>query len=394
MNVNHFSHCWFLIFKGFIVSRFGILFLGIVCLGCGAAEKAVPTTATNVAATPSFTLAWSEYPSWSVFGVASEKGLINGAAGKLGPIEKKWGVDLVLKEADYDTCLTMYGANSVDAVCMTNIDSLAPSLTRKSVGILPTSTSVGADACIIVSTPEGSKPRPDIQPKPSDHPFLANHADILLSTNATYGLQNSVSQYVFERVIEKETGKKPNYEFKNMDPAAAAQAMQTKQNGINSIMVWNPFVLQTLRTRTDAFVAFDSSSIPEEVVDMVVVGQDSLDKPKGKEFALAVIDTYYKVNDLLADAKQGDETLVSLGSKFSNLGLEDMKLVVQQTRFYNNADAAKKILTSEKFQKETMPKVVDFCLAHGIVASKPSVGFNDTKAQFNITDQYVNEFVK
>ena len=44
---------------------------------------------------PSFTLAWSEYPSWSTFGVAHEVGIINGEKGKLGPIEKKWGVDIV-----------------------------------------------------------------------------------------------------------------------------------------------------------------------------------------------------------------------------------------------------------------------------------------------------------
>ena len=85
---------------------------------------------------PSFSLAWSEYPSWSVFGVAHEKGLINGEKGKLGPIEKKYNVDIVLKEADYDTCLTLFGTGTVDASCQTNMDSLAPALGRDSVVIL------------------------------------------------------------------------------------------------------------------------------------------------------------------------------------------------------------------------------------------------------------------
>ena len=40
------------------------------------------------AAEPVYSLAWSEYPSWSVFGVASEKGLINGEKGKLGTLER------------------------------------------------------------------------------------------------------------------------------------------------------------------------------------------------------------------------------------------------------------------------------------------------------------------
>ena len=71
---------------------------------------------------PAFSLAWSEYPSWSVFGVAHEFGLVNGAAGKTGPIEEKYGIDLVLKEADYDGCIVMYGAAQCDAACLTNIN--------------------------------------------------------------------------------------------------------------------------------------------------------------------------------------------------------------------------------------------------------------------------------
>ena len=51
-------------------------------------------------AAPSFTLAWSEYPSWSVFGVADEQGLIDGKQGAMGSIEEKWNVDIVLKLAD------------------------------------------------------------------------------------------------------------------------------------------------------------------------------------------------------------------------------------------------------------------------------------------------------
>src|SRR6185503_5388693 len=77
---------------------------------------AITTTSTALAAAPSFSLAWSEYPSWSVFGVANELKLIDAAEGKLGPIEKKWNVDIVLKEAEYDPCLTMYGAAQCDAV--------------------------------------------------------------------------------------------------------------------------------------------------------------------------------------------------------------------------------------------------------------------------------------
>lgn len=317
----------------------------------------------------SFSLAWSEYPSWSVFGVASEKGIIQGEEGKLGPVEEEWGVDIVLKEADYDTCLTLYGSSTVDAVCMTNMDSLAPCLGRDSVAVLPTSTSVGADACIVVGIGEIDD----------------------LKGKTTYGLEKSVSQYAFERILIKQ-GKDPKgFPFRNMDPAAAAQAMQTGQENIQSIMVWNPFVLQTLRTKEDSARLFDSSEIPEEIIDMVVVGKDVLGKPEGEQFVCAVIDAFYRVNRLLADPSERDDTLVALGAKFSNLGLEDMKIVVQETQFYATPDEALGLYESQKFQNETMPMVVDFCVSHDIVDRKPVVGFGDPAAQLNFDTTFIKK---
>jgi NitT/TauT family transport system substrate-binding protein len=343
----------------------------LIAAGCSKPTPTAGTTSTGNAgdtgATPVFSLAWSEYPSWSVFGVAHEKAIIDGEEGKLGPIEEKWGVDIVLKEADYDTCLAYYGASETDAVCITNMDTLAPSLSRDSVAILPTSTSVGADACIAV----GMDDLDALKDKP------------------TYGLEMSVSQYCFERNLELQGRSIKDFPFKNMDPGAAAQAMQTNQEDIQSIMVWNPFVLQTLRTRDGAKVLFDSSTIPEEIIDMVVIGKDALSRDGGEAFAGAVIETFYEINRMMADPATGDETLIAIGEKFSSLQIDDMKEVVKQTRFYGTPDAALTLLSDEKFKTETMPAVVSFCESHGIVEKKPTVGFNDDAAQLNFTTKFI-----
>ena len=339
----------------------------LLLAGCGGDSQ--PGADADGKTPPVFTLAWSEYPSWSVFGVASEKGLINGKKGELGPVEEEWGVDIVLKEHDYDTCLTLYGTSTVDAVCMTNMDSLPPSLSRDSVAILPTSTSVGADACIVVGIDDLDG----------------------LKGIATYGLEKSVSQYAFERNLEI-AGKDPkDFPFKNMDPAAAATAVQTGQENIQSIIVWNPFVLQTLRTTKDAKRLFDSSTIPEEIIDMVVVGKDIVETPNGHDFACAVIDTFYRVNQLLADPDEGDATLVALGAKFSSLGLEDMKQVVKETQFYKTPDEALALFEGQKFREDTMPTVVAFCVSHAIVDEEPTVGFDDATAQLNFDTTYIKD---
>lgn len=365
------------------------LVVAVVVVGCGGTQQQQQqqqNRSDDSTVTPVFTLAWSEYPSWSVFGVADEAGLIDGRFGHQGSIEKKYGIDIVLKQADYDTCLTLFGSNSVDASCQTNIDSLAPSLGRASVIILPTSTSVGGDACIAVGFDDKEEPR-------------AVAVLDYLKKHTTYGLEKSVSQYAFERniaLLGQHLGFKDlvmsDYKFSQMDPAAAATAMQTKQAKIESIMVWNPFVLQTLRTRPDAKTLFDSATIPEEIIDCIVVGKDSLNKKGGKEFSLAMIDTYFAVCNMMQDQKKGDATYVALGNKFCNLGAADMKLVCTQTRFYNNPTKGLALMQSPKFRDQTTPMITKFCVDHGMLKEEPKVGFNKTDANLNFDDSYLKEF--
>ncbi len=332
--------------------------------GCGGGE---PAKKGEVAA-PSFTLAWSEYPSWSVFGVASSKGLIDGEKGKLGPIEKKWNVDIVLKQADYDPCLTMYGSSACDAVCITNMDVLSPSLSRESVAILPTSTSDGADACITVG--------------------MADVKD--LSKHKIYGLSKSVSEYCFVRNLEKLGQPEAEFKFTNMDPAEAAKAMQLKKEGYEAIMVWNPFVLQTLKTNPYAKVLFDSSTIPGEIIDMVVIAKDSLEKPGGRAFGCAIIDTYYELNKLIEAPTTRSETLVALGSKFSNLELAEMETVVKQTKFYKTPEEGLAVFTGPNLP-EIMKTVVDFCVKHDIVKESPTIGYGKEPGQLRFDPSLIEE---
>jgi len=325
-----------------------------------------------IAATPSFSLAWSEYPSWSVFGVAHVQKLIDGRSGRLGPIEKKWNVDIVLKEAEYDPCLSMYGSAQCDAVCITDMDVLNPALSRPSVIVLPTSTSYGADALIVEN----------------------RIADVkALRGKKVYGLAKSVSEYCFVRNLELLGEKEADFKFSNMDPGAAAVAMQQKQKDIEAIVVWNPFVLETLNKRKDVKVLFDSTKIPNEIIDCVAVAQSSLDKPGGKDFACAVIETYYELNKRLADPKTGDDTLVALGEKFSHLNLESMKKVVQQTKFYSTPKQGLDVLTGPELP-QIMKRVVDFCVSHEIVPKAPKVGYGTKQAAADAALRFDPSYLK
>jgi ABC-type nitrate/sulfonate/bicarbonate transport system substrate-binding protein len=310
--------------------------------------------------TPTFILGWSEYPSSSTFGVAKDQGVIDRLA-------KKWNINVELKQTDYDTLVTMYGSGQADAVCITSLDTLSPALGRPAVHLLPVSSSKGADACVVA----GVNTVQDLKGK------------------KTYGLEKSVAQYVFERNLELLKLDPKEYPFSNMDPAAAAQAMQTNQNDIHSVMIWNPFLMQTLKTRKDAKVLFSSDTLPNEVVDVVVAGKDSLAKDGGERFGAFVCDVYYEMMRRLNEDKTKKDTTVALGAKFSNLNYEEMTEALKATHFYTTPDEAIKLLGSDDFRNKINPRLVEWAANHGVVAQKPTVGFDDQNAQVNFSTKYI-----
>jgi NitT/TauT family transport system substrate-binding protein len=342
-----------------------------VVLGIGLGCRSESGGSSKAGGSPQFTLAWSEYPSWSVFGVAEELGLLDGAAGRMGELEKKWNVDVVLKGVDYDTCIQLYGSSAADAVCITNMDILGPAADRPGVAILPTSTSVGADACVAVGISSFDE----------------------LKGKTTRGLERSVSQYAFERIITNRGLNPQDYPFVNMDPGAAATAMQTGDKNVQSIMVWNPFVMETLNKVSGSQRLFDSSEIPEEIIDMVVVAKDALAKEGGVRFARCILEAFFAINDRMADPATADKTLVAIGAKFSNLQLEDMKQVVQQTRFFKTPSEGLELMRSNKFQKETMPAVADFCEKQEMFQTRPTFGFDTAEAQLNFDTSHLQSLL-
>lgn len=301
---------------------------------------------------PVFTVSSSEYPSWAALGVAGRRGMINPERGKVGPIERKYKVDVVLMFKDYDTCISGYGSGAYDATCVTNIDILAPSLGRPTVAFCPTSTSDGGDACLGAGWKDPSNP---------DDKGRAIAA--YLKGKKVRGLEKSVSECVFYMGLEKYGLNPDDFKFTNMDPAQAAQGMQ--QGQFDTIMVWNPFIRQTMKT-SNAGVIFTSHVIPGVVIDMMVMGADSYAKPGGRPFCAAITDAYYSVCRLLEDEKHRDDVLVDLGKNFSSLDAKEMALCLQDTHFYATPDEGVKVYNDPKL-RDTMDKVTGFCKRRGLL---------------------------
>lgn len=323
----------------------------------------------------SFTIAVSEYPSWSgTFLTACDIGLIDGAKGKMGPLEKRWNVDIVVKDVDYDSCITLFVNGSVDAACLTNIDSLAPSVSRRSVAILPTSTSAGADACLV-------------------QPGIDTVKD--LKGIAVRGLAASVSEYAFDKGIEALGENPKDYTFENLDPVQVGVTLQTGK--IKAGVTWNPVVMETLKANSKIKRLFDSGLIKGHIIDMVTASRESLEKDGGKEFAYAVIDTYYTVCKLMEDEKTRDKTLTSMGKRFANLGLKDMRVIVKETQFYSTPEKGLALFQGKELPAVMTSDVVPWALLKGLVEKDklPKIVFgNDADAQLCFDPQYIQAVAK
>lgn len=352
--------------KGFSLA----LFLCVCLFGCGKPPAVeVKKDAQDV---PVFTLATSEYPSWSTFLVAQKMGLISKDPTKLGKLEEKYGVKIVIKAVDYDTCLTYYGNAAVDAVCVTNTDTLNPCIGRPGTAIMPTSTSDGADAVI-------STVATDIEG---------------LKAIGTHGLSKSVSQYVFQRGLEVKGLDPKDFKFVHLDPGPAATAMQTGSANVKSICVWNPFKLTVLRKNPKAKVIFTSELIPLEVIDMCVMANDSLKKEGGEAAAKCLCEAYYAVAAAKDNPDTAEATLAALGEDFFSLPPADMKICCTETKFFGQPALGIALFTGDEFKKK-MDQVVKTCKDIGIIEKDaPTIGYNDPSKHLNFSTKYMDAVKK
>src|SRR5207248_1163051 len=139
---------------------------------------------------------------------------------------------------------------------------------------------------------------------------------------------------------------------------------------------------------------FDSSRIPEEVIDLVVIGEDVLNQPGGQEFACAIIDCYYVFNQMLQDPAVRDDLLVALGRKFSSLNLQEMKKATTQTRFYKTPQEAQALFANDRFHKR-MGSIVDLYGQLRIIKGKPpTVGFGSAGQASGVNLRFDPTFIQ
>jgi len=136
-----------------------------------------------------------------------------------------------------------------------------------------------------------------------------------------------------------------------------------------AVVTWNP-LLSEIAAMPDTSKVFDSSEIPGEIIDLMVVNTDTLQA--NPDFGKALTGAWYETVALM---KSGDEEALNAMATASGTDLEGYKAQLATTEMFYEPAEAVDFTRAEKLP-ETMTFVANFLFDHGILGTgAPSADF-------------------
>jgi NitT/TauT family transport system substrate-binding protein len=280
---------------------------------------------------PVFEIANSHYTGWEPWWLAQDKGIL-----------KKWGdkYKVTLKVSppiDYVESINLYTAGKYGAVAITNMDVLTIPSTGgiKSIALIVGDFSNGNDG--IVSRKAKSMKG-----------LLGEEIKLV---------QFTVSHYLLDRALEMNKMSERNVTLVNTSDSDVAAIFASDPSA--SVVTWNPPLLQCKNVR-GAKLLFDSSKIPGEIMDLLVVKADTPDNVKK-----ALVGAWYETMALMSGKSKEGKEAIEYMAQFSGGTEAEFRAQLKTTRmFYKAKDAVD--FTNSSNLKKTMEYVRQFCFTHGL----------------------------
>jgi NitT/TauT family transport system substrate-binding protein len=291
------------------------------------------TTLTSPAsrAQESFSLCWSIYVGWMPWEYGDSSGIIDKWA-------DKYGIEIdVVQINDYIESINQYSAGQFDACSMTNMDALT----------IPAAGGVDSTAVIVGDFSNG------------------NDAIILKEGSSLEDIEGqqvnlvelSVSHYLLARGLESVGLSERDVTVINTSDADMVAAYTT--NGVTAVTTWNPLVNEILKM-PNATKVFDSSKIPGEIIDTLMIKTETLEEYP--ELGKALTGAWYEI---MAAMQSSSDVRAQMGEA-SGTDLAGYEAQLASTQmFYSSADAVAFVNSAEL--KTTMEYVANFSFEHGLL---------------------------
>jgi NitT/TauT family transport system substrate-binding protein len=174
----------------------------------------------------------------------------------------------------------------------------------------------------------------------------------------------SVSHYLLARALDSVKLKEKDIKVVNTSDADMVAAYKTKDVG--AVVTWNPLVSTILEDKS-ARKVFDSSQIPGEIIDLMVVNTETLkDNP---DFGKALVGAWYETIGIMKGKDKAAIDAKTEMAKASATDLEGFDSQLGTTQmFYEPAEAVS--FTKSPKLVQTMDTVRNFLFSHGILGQK------------------------
>ncbi|HEX9868424.1 MAG TPA: putative urea ABC transporter substrate-binding protein [Candidatus Tectomicrobia bacterium] len=306
--------------------------LVVILLIAGLAVAALPPLAL---AKDRFTLAISIYAGWMPWYYAKDHGILKKWAER-----SKIAIDVV--EMDYIPSVEAFVAGKVDAAVMTNMEALA----------MPAKSGLDSTALIVGDYSNGN-----------DALLVRGISDVKgLKGTEVYLVELSVSHYLLARALEVHGVKESELKVVNTSDSDIAPAFIANKSQ-KAVVTWNPMVM-TIEQTPGVSKIFDSSRIPGEILDLLVVNTKVLNDDA--RFAEALVGAWYEVMSLMSQrGPEADKAMTAMAQR-ANASLNEYKGQLRTTAMFWTPTAASDYARSAEI-KEKMDFVRNFCFKHGLL---------------------------
>lgn len=289
----------------------------------------------NTLASDSFKVCWSIYVGWMPWAYGAQEGIVK----KWGD---KYGIDIeVVQINDYIESINQYTAGQFDACTMTNMDALT----------IPAAGGVDSTALIVGDFSNGNDA---VILKGTD-----NLADIKGQTVNLVEL--SVSHYLLARGLDTVGMTEADVKVVNTSDADMVSIYGTDE--VTSVVTWNPLVSEIL-AMPDSNSVFDSSKIPGEIIDMLVVNTDTL--KANPKLGKALVGAWYEIMGIMSGDNDAAISARSAMAEASETDLAGYDAQLASTEMFYTPQAALG-LTSSTELVSTMTNVAEFSFEHGLL---------------------------
>ena len=283
-----------------------------------------------------FSVCWTIYAGWMPWEYGAAEGIVDKWA-------KKYDINIdVVQINDYVESINQYSAGQFDGCSMTNMDALT----------IPAAGGIDSTALIIGDFSNG------------------NDGIVLKGAKKSLGdlkgqpvnlVELSVSHYLLARGLEKAGLSEKDLSVVNTSDADLVAAFST--DDVKAVVTWNP-LLAEIEATPNVTKVFDSSQIPGEIIDLMVVNSATLqDNPA---FGKALTGAWYEIMATMsADTAAGKAAREHM-AKASGTDLAGYEAQLAVTKMFYSAKDAVAFANSPKLPA-TMSKVASFSFSHGLL---------------------------